>query len=109
MAIQTPDDCFFNEEIIEDQISFLPDGRKIIFTRDKLNRNFNKNCAWLTVGQKTPCGARCFGDYCKVHSKKIIWGNKPIPVPCRLCGKGIQSAIQVCNDCGREKIRRSSI
>ena len=109
MARQTPDDNFFDKDIIEDTIYLSHDGCKIIFTRDSLNRGCNKTCAWLIVGQKTTCGARCFGDYCKFHSEKFIWGKKPIPVPCSLCGKGVQSAIQVCSACGQEKIRRRHI
>ena len=101
MARQTPNDCFFDEDVIEDQIFYLPSRRKIIFTRGRKLQN--NNCASLTVGQKTPCGKRCNGDYCKVHSERIIYGNKPIPTPCKLCGKGVKSKIQLCNACSREK------
>ena len=105
MARQTPDDNFFDKDIIEDTIYLSHDGRKIIFTRDSLNRGCNKTCAWLIVGQKRPAERDASVITANSTVKSLFGVKKPIPVPCRLCGKGVQSAIQVCSACGREKIR----
>ena len=65
-------------------------------------KGYNK-CAWLKVGELEICGKGC-----KVHLFRIRKGSK-IPVPCRSCGKGVYSKIEVCRACGREKIRHQHI
>ena len=35
--------------------------------------------------------------------------GRPVPVPFKSCGKGVQSEIHHCRDCGREKIRQYRI
>lgn len=62
------------------------------------------NCAWLKVGDRMTCGKSCMKTYCKFHLAKIRKGKK-IPTPCRKCGKGVQSEIEICRACGRDKIR----
>ena len=62
-------------------------------------------CAWLTVGHKTLCGMKCCGDYCKVHLTKIQ-NNRTVPVPCRICEKGTQSAIKFCSNCTLVRVSR---
>ena len=66
------------------------------------------NCAWLKVGELEICGKSCCKKYCKFHLAKIRKGRK-IPVPCRSCGKGVQSEIELCRACGRDKLRHQHI
>ena len=61
-------------------------------------------CPWTKVGERGLCGKSCCGTYCKVHRFKIRQGSK-IPVPCKSCGRGVQSNIQLCRACGRDKVR----
>ncbi len=65
-------------------------------------------CAWQNVGEMKICGERCIQEYCKVHLARIRKGRK-IPVPCRSCGCGVQSEIQLCRNCGRDRIRSKHI
>ena len=60
-------------------------------------------CAWLKVGETDICGRSCCTVYCKIHLAKIRKG-RGIPVPCRSCGYGVQSEIQLCRDCGRDRL-----
>ena len=50
----------------------------------------HNQCAWLKVGETENCKKNCIGEYCKVHLARIRRQNK-IHVPCRSCGKGVQS------------------
>jgi hypothetical protein len=61
-------------------------------------------CAWIKVGELATCDKSCCGTYCKIHLAKIRKGRQ-IPARCRSCGVGVQSDIQLCRDCGREKVR----
>ena len=61
-------------------------------------------CGWLKVGETENCRKSCIGVYYKVHLARIRRKSK-IPVPCRSCGKGVQSEIHLCQVCGRERIR----
>ena len=65
-------------------------------------------CNWTRVGEAALCGKSCCGTYCKNHLFKIRKGSK-IPAPCRSCGRGVQSDIQLCRACGREKFRQRHI
>ena len=68
----------------------------------------HNNCAWLKVGELGTCGKSCCQTFCKVHLARIRKGSN-IPAPCRCCGKGVQSEIEVCRACGRDKIRHQHI
>ena len=72
------------------------------------NMKGHNNCAWLKVGELETCGKSCCKTYCKVHLARIRKGSK-IPVPCRVCRKGVQSEIEVCRACGRDKLRHQQI
>ena len=65
-------------------------------------------CNWTRVGEAALCGKSCCGTYCKNHLFKIRKGSK-IPAPCRSCGRGVQSDMQLCRACGREKFRQRHI
>ena len=65
-------------------------------------------CNWTRVGEIALCGKSCCGTYCKIHLFKIRKGSK-IPAPCRSCGRGVQSDIQLCRACGRDKVRHQHI
>ena len=65
-------------------------------------------CNWTRVGDAALCGKSCCGTYCKNHLFKIRKGSK-IPAPCRSCGRGVQSDIQLCRSCGRDKVRHRHI
>ena len=65
-------------------------------------------CDWTKVGERALCGKSCCGTYCKVHLSKI-WQGRKIPVPCKSCGRGVQSDIQLCRTCGRDKVRHQHI
>ena len=73
-----------------------------------INMKGHNNCAWLKVGELETCGKSCCKTYCKVHLARIRNGSK-IPVPCRVCRKGVQSEIEVCRACGRDKLRHQQI
>ena len=69
---------YLDTDFIEDTIYFLPNGCRIVFPRgDKSHWFFNKNCTWLIVEEKYIYGEKCFGDYCKIHAKKILYGKNP--------------------------------
>ena len=68
----------------------------------------HNQCAWLKVGKTENCKKSCFGEYCNVHLARISKESK-IPVPCRSCGKGVQSEIHLCQACGRDKFHRKHI
>jgi len=53
----------------------------------------HNRCAWLKVGEPEVCGKSCCQKYCKIYLARIRRGSKS-PVPCRSCGKGVQSEIQ---------------
>ena len=63
-------------------------------------------CAWLKVSLG-PVG-RVAAGYSAVHLARIRKGSN-ISAPCRCCGKGVQSEIEVCRACGRDKIRHQHI
>ena len=65
-------------------------------------------CVWLRVAEVRICGRSCLQTYCKVHLA-IIRKGREIPVPCRICGSGVQSDIELCRACGRDKIRQRHI
>ena len=65
-------------------------------------------CNWTRVGEIELCGKSCCGTYCKIHLFKIRKGSK-IPAPCISCGRGVQSDIQLCRACGRDKVRHQHI
>ena len=101
---------YLEEYFIDLTVNVLPDGRKVIFAhgdkaplvlRQIMHLAYSRGQTYLCGGGGG--GGRCVGDFCEFHGEKIIYGNKPIPVPCRLCGKGVQSAIHICRACGREK------
>ena len=79
---------------------------KYTHTKQKKMKGIN-NCNWLSVGRRTTCNKSCLFDYCKIHRMKQRQG-RPNPKPCKICGKGVQSEIQLCNGCGREKVRLSN-
>ena len=64
----------------------------------------HNRCDWLKVGEKELCGKSCCNQHCKVHRARLRKGSR-IPVPCKSCGKGVQSEIQLCRACGRENVR----
>ena len=64
----------------------------------------HNRCSWLKSGETEVCGKSCLWEYCKIHRAKIRKGCK-VPVPCGSCGRGVQSDIPLCRDCGREKVR----
>ena len=35
--------------------------------------------------------------------------GRPVPAPCKSCGKGVQSEIHRCRKCGRERVRQHHI
>lgn len=59
-------------------------------------------CAWLKRGDTENCGKAYCDVYCKIHSFKIRH-SRNIPLPCRICGKGVQSKIQLCCNSLAEK------
>ena len=63
----------------------------------------HNTCAWLRVAEERLCGRSCCQKYCKVHLAIIRKGRK-ISVPCRICGRGVQSEIELCRGCGRGKV-----
>ena len=63
----------------------------------------HNTCAWLRVAEERLCGRSCCQKYCKVHLAIIRKGRK-ISVPCRICGRGVQSEIELCQGCGRGKV-----
>ena len=65
-------------------------------------------CEWLKVGETEVCAKSCCQKYCKIHLARIRKESK-IPMPCRSCGKGIQSEIQLCRACGRDRVRHKHI
>ena len=69
----------------------------------RIMKGYNR-CSWLKSGETEVCGKSCLWEYCKIHRAKIRKGCK-VPVPCGSCGRGVQSDIPLCRDCGREKIR----
>ena len=68
----------------------------------------HNTCAWLRVAEERLCGRSCCQKYCKVHLVIIRKGRK-IPTPCRICGKGVQSTIELCQACGRDRIRQRHV
>ena len=60
-------------------------------------------CFWLKKGETKVCGKSCLGEYCKIHLARIRNSSK-VPVPCRGCGKGVQSDIHLCRACGRDRV-----
>ena len=64
--------------------------------------------AWLKVGETENSKKSCIGEYCMVHLVRIGRKSK-IPVPCRSCGKGVQSEIHLCQACGQDKVHRKHI
>ena len=65
-------------------------------------------CSWLKIGDRVQCGKSCLGVYCKVHLAAIRKKGR-VSVPCRCCGKGVLSQIQICRACGRDKVRHQHI
>ena len=72
------------------------------FKRER--RKYNR-CPWLMTGRNELCGKSCRGEYCNAHSLLIRRESK-IPLPRLDCGVGVRSELQLCIDCGREKLRR---
>ena len=68
----------------------------------------HNKCAWLKVGDTENCKKSCIGEYCKVHLARIR-RKSIIPVPCRSCGKDVQSEIHLCQACGRDKVHHRHI
>ena len=69
----------------------------------RIMKGYNR-CSWLKSGETEVCGKSCLWQYCKIHRAKIRKGCK-VPVPCGSCGRGVQSDIPLCRDCGRGKVR----
>ena len=75
----------------------------IRYIHDILMMRGHNTCAWLRVAEDRLCGRSCCQKYCKVHLAIIRKGRK-ISTPCRICGKCVQSAIELGQTCGRGKV-----
>ena len=62
------------------------------------------HCAWVKRRETENCGKVCCGIYCKMLVYKNRRGRK-VPLPCKICGNGGQSMIQLCRGYGRERER----
>ncbi|GET03836.1 hypothetical protein GLOIN_2v1709137 [Rhizophagus clarus] len=58
-------------------------------------------CNWLLVGETRFCKNSTRDQYCASHAFKIRKGVI-IPQPCKGCGRGTKSSVQLCVQCGQE-------
>lgn len=61
-------------------------------------------CNWLLVGDVILCKNPAKGQYCASHAFKIRKGVT-IPQPCKGCGRGTKSSLQLCVTCGQGRER----
>jgi len=61
-------------------------------------------CNWLLVGETRFCKNSTREQYCASHAFKIRKGVI-IPQPCKGCGRGTKSSVQLCVQCGQGKER----
>ncbi|GBC36022.2 hypothetical protein GLOIN_2v528075 [Rhizophagus irregularis DAOM 181602=DAOM 197198] len=59
------------------------------------------SCNWLLVGKTHFCEKSARDQYCASHAFKIRKGVI-IPQPCKGCGRGTKSRVQLCVQCGQE-------
>ncbi|RHZ51135.1 hypothetical protein Glove_482g85 [Diversispora epigaea] len=57
-------------------------------------------CNWLLVSETRFCGNQTKEQYCASHAFKIQNGVI-IPEPCKECGRGTKSSVQLCVPCGQ--------
>ncbi|RHZ82148.1 hypothetical protein Glove_114g102 [Diversispora epigaea] len=57
-------------------------------------------CNWLLVGEVRFCKNPARGEYCASHAYKIRKGLT-VSQPCKGCGRGTKSNIQLCVPCGQ--------
>ena len=62
------------------------------------------SCNWLLVGKTHFCEKLARDQYCASHAFKIRKGVI-IPQPCKGCGRGTKSSVQLCVQCGQDKER----
>lgn len=55
-------------------------------------------------GEIELCGNSCSSVYCKNHLAKIPIKGCRIPMPCKPCGREVQSDIHICWSCGWERV-----
>ncbi|GES94749.1 hypothetical protein GLOIN_2v1709137 [Rhizophagus clarus] len=63
------------------------------------------SCSWLLVGKTHFCENSARDQYCASHAFKIRKGVI-IPQPCKGCGRGTKSRVQLCVQCGQDIHRR---
>ena len=61
-------------------------------------------CNWLLVGDTKLCKNPAKGQYCATHAVKIRKGII-IPQPCKGCGRGTKSSLQLCVPGGQGRER----
>ncbi|GET63310.1 hypothetical protein GLOIN_2v528075 [Rhizophagus irregularis DAOM 181602=DAOM 197198] len=59
------------------------------------------SCNWLLVGKTHFCEKSARDQYCASHAFKIRKGVI-IPQPCKGCGRGTKSRVQLCVQCGQD-------
>ena len=61
------------------------------------------NCIWLKQNSLERCSNKSAseGGFCKIHSRCVATSKSPPPVPCKSCGCGTKSKLQLCLNCGR--------
>ena len=59
-------------------------------------------CHWLVKGTKKFCTRSIKNEFCANHAFAIRNGSSP-PLPCRNCGNGTNSLVQLCIPCGQAK------
>ncbi|CAG8748136.1 6791_t:CDS:2, partial [Rhizophagus irregularis] len=60
----------------------------------------NMPCHWLVKGTKEYCTRPTKNQYCGKHAFTLREGSTP-PKPCKNCGNGTNSALQICIPCGQ--------
>jgi hypothetical protein len=75
---------------------------------DSRTKRALKRCRWLWIGESTLCSKPCMFEHCKQHRAQLRRGAVE-PKPCRKCGIGTQSKVQLCVGCGQRAVTLACI
>ena len=60
-------------------------------------------CHWLVKGTKDYCTCSTKNEFCGKHAFALRQGTTP-PLPCKKCGNGTNSILQICIPCGQYRL-----